>query len=372
MSVQTKTKFCVTVGILLFVLNVSAEQVSFTDARWKMEAEELSIVEHLGIRALYLKGGAAVLDDVQLMNGVIEFDISVSEARGFSGALFRIFDDQNFEHFYIRPHNSGMADANQYTPVINGVSGWQLYHGEGYGSPVKYRYDEWMHIKIVYVGERAEIYIDSDTPSVIVPQLKHKPALGSVGVNASNFSPAYFTNFEVHAVPDDYVFTEVESTVETAGEATVMTWSVSNTVSAESLAGATRLQDEHKNELGWTTLAAEATGVANLAWVQGHTPEAATAFARVRVTSETKQVKGLSFGYSDSVSVYANDTLLYSGDNTYMTRDYRYLGTISLFDKVYVPLEPGDNEIWFAVTEAFGGWGIKAQFDDLAGIIIKK
>jgi hypothetical protein len=32
---------------------------------------------------------------------------------------------------------------------------------------------------------------------------------------------------------------------------------------------------------------------------------------------------------------------------------------------------PGDNEIWFAVTEAFGGWGIKAQFDDLQGIVVQ-
>ena len=59
---------------------------------------------------------------------------------------------------------------------------------------------------------------------------------------------------------------------------------------------------------------------------------------------------------------------IYSGSNFYRSRDYRYLGTIGWFDKVYLPLEAGENEIWFAVTEAFGGWGIQAQFDDLEGI----
>ena len=51
--------------------------------------------------------------------------------------------------------------------------------------------------------------------------------------------------------------------------------------------------------------------------------------------------------------------------------DYRYLGTIGLFDTVYLPLHPDVNEIWFALGEAFGGWGIMAQFDDLQGIVIR-
>ncbi len=72
------------------------------------------------------------------------------------------------------------------------------------------------------------------------------------------------------------------------------------------------------------------------------------------------------------VAVYANGTLLYSGNNRYMSRDYRYLGTIGLFDTVNLPLEAGRNEIWIAVTESFGGWGIKAQFDDLDGIVVEE
>ncbi|MCH8059016.1 MAG: hypothetical protein IIA11_01020 [Proteobacteria bacterium] len=49
--------------------------------------------------------------------------------------------------------------------------------------------------------------------------------------------------------------------------------------------------------------------------------------------------------------------LLYSkGNNAYQSRDYRYLGTIGLFDAIMLPLAVGDNELWIAVSEAFGGW----------------
>ena len=68
--------------------------------------------------------------------------------------------------------------------------------------------------------------------------------------------------------------------------------------------------------------------------------------------------------------VYLGDRLLYSGTNLYQSRDYRYLGTIGLFDSVYLPLKKGRNNLWFAVSERFGGWGIIAALEDLDGLRI--
>jgi hypothetical protein len=68
------------------------------------------------------------------------------------------------------------------------------------------------------------------------------------------------------------------------------------------------------------------------------------------------------------VSVYLNGTLLYRGDNTYVSRDYRYLGTIGQFDEVPLSLQPGVNELVFVVSEGFGGWGITATFLDTNGM----
>jgi hypothetical protein len=76
----------------------------------------------------------------------------------------------------------------------------------------------------------------------------------------------------------------------------------------------------------------------------------------------------LNFGYSDTAKVFVNGKLIYAGNNTYQSRDYRYLGTIGLFDSVVLPLHSGENEILIAVTEAFGGWGVMAELENVDGI----
>jgi hypothetical protein len=228
-----------------------------------------------------------------------------------------------------------------------------------------------MHIRVVFQNSRAEVFIDSVTPTVLVDELMRPIAEGYVGVNASNFSTAYFANFQVSALPRDYVFAQPAEDLEERAETVVTSWMISDTFAGADLDGVTRLDESMTETRRWTSLPANYNGITNMARIQGLEDDKKTAFARLSIRSDRAQIKGLSFGYSDAVSVFANRTLLYSGDNTYVSRDYRYLGTIGLFDKVYLPLRSGDNEIWFAVTEAFGGWGIQAQFDDLDGITIK-
>jgi len=36
-----------------------------------------------------------------------------------------------------------------------------------------------------------------------------------------------------------------------------------------------------------------------------------------------------------------------------------------------LPLVSGKNELWLAVSESFGGWGVKAMFDDTEGIRVE-
>jgi hypothetical protein len=73
-----------------------------------------------------------VLPDVDMKNALVEFDVAVTPERGFAGLMFRYQDAGSFENFYIRPHQSGNPDANQYQPATNGSASWQLYHGDGY------------------------------------------------------------------------------------------------------------------------------------------------------------------------------------------------------------------------------------------------
>jgi len=341
--------------------------VPFDDERWSIEAVEHEVTEYLGQPALKIRGGAAMLPDVELRNAMIEFDIAVSGERGFAGLIFRLQEGGNYENFYIRPHQSGNPDANQYQPVFNDVASWQLYHGPEYAIPVDYKRNEWMKVKIIYAGMKAEVYIDSDEPVLKIDELRHDNGTGVVGINAAQFAAAHFANFRYTKLANAYRF-PFGSEPTQPDEGVVTSWQVSDAFDDVLIEQSNLLTDKFSNARTWTTVDAEVTGITNLAKVQGIAADKNTAIARLVIESESEQVKGLRFGYSDAVSVYVNGKRLYSGDNLYLSRDYRYLGTIGLFDKVYLPLKSGHNEIWFAVSEAFGGWGIQAQFDDLEGI----
>ena len=337
-------------------LGLHAEVVPFDSPRWKIQARESRIEDHLGRPSLYLGNGMAWLEDVELEDGIVEFDIAFTPDRGFAGPMFRMQDSNNYEHFYLRPHQSGQPDASQYTPVFGSASGWQLYHGPGYGVPVVYPYDQWMHVRVVFSGGQGEVYIDSDEPVLVMHELKREPQPGRVGLS-SYLAKAHFANFEYQDTPGiDLRGTPGESLAAPANA--VMNWSVSSAFPEAQLDGKDSLHATDTDGLSWTDLDAESTGITNLARVTNLNDDTNTVFARVSVAAEGAKVQRVRFGYSDRVRLYFKGKLVYRGDNGYRSRDYRYLGTIGLFDEVYLPLEKGDNEIWFAVSESFGGWGI--------------
>jgi hypothetical protein len=78
----------------------------------------------------------------------------------------------------------------------------------------------------------------------------------------------------------------------------------------------------------------------------------------------------MDFGFSDRAVVDLNGRALYRGDDTYRSRDYRFLGSIGYWDSLYLPLEAGENELVAAVSEHFGGWGVRARFPDAAGLTL--
>jgi hypothetical protein len=357
---------------IAFSTNSIAQTIPFDSDRWEINSRESRVEDYLGHQSLYLHGGMAIVKDSEFTDGVIEFDIAFSEARGFMGAVWRVQDGKNYEEFYLRPHQSGRPDANQYTPVFNGMSGWQLYHGEGYGARVLYDYNEWMHVKIVVSGRQAEFYVkDMENPVVVTHELKRETKPGKVGLSAGNFAPAYFSNFSFKAMEQSPALKGIAKQPEAAPEGTIMIWTVSNTFSERSLENKFRLSADDKANLTWQTLNCEKTGLANLSKVQGLEQEKNTVFAKVMIVSETEQVKKMAFGYSDRINVYLNDRLIYSGNNGYRSRDFRYLGTIGYFDNVYLHLKKGENVLWLAVSESFGGWGIQAMFENLDSIKLR-
>jgi hypothetical protein len=353
-------------ALLLVATPARAEVVPFQSARWLIEAQESRVVDVDGRASLVLKGGIASVAGSSFTDGTIEFDLRMSGERGFMGAAWRIQDAENYEEFYLRPHQSGNPDANQYQPVFHGVAAWQLYHGDRYCAPTTYRMNQWVHVKIAVAGRRAEVYIDDMArPALVIDELKRGLAGGRVGLTAGNFAPGTFSNFSF--TPGTPALAGTPRPPEPAPAGSVLAWQVSPAFDGATLG--TRIDTRARRS--WTRLAVEDRGLANLARVQGVAEKQDTAFARVVVRSDREQVKRMQLGFSDAVRVYLGGRLLYAGSDGYRSRDYRFLGSIGLFDEVALPLRKGDNEVWLAVSEQFGGWGVMARFEDLAGIQLR-
>lgn len=360
-------------GIIVLLMSLQAlaysqaQKISFTSPEWRFGNDKHRIETYKGQECLYMEPGFAVYEGLKFKNGIIEYDVSFSNTRQFSGVVFRRENDTNYEEFYLRPHQSGQADANQYTPVFNGLSGWQLYHGEGHGAPYDYKFDEWMHVKLVVLEERMEIYIDDmEEPLVYVPQLKRATRTGEIGFT-TNRSFVRLANLEVTPT-DEVVLKTVKKELPKLEPGTIASWQVSEVVSTADLLEQVSKQEIDLSTLKWKTQEVEYTGTLNLARLWPRTKEKNAVLAKFELSSDGEQIKALHFGYSDKVHVFCNGQLLYAGDNTYRTRDYRYLGTIGYFETVYLPLKEGKNEIWMLVTEAFGGWGVKGKFQDMEGL----
>ena len=346
----------------------AAEPIPFDSPRWQISAEENRIEEYKGKTSLVLRGGLALVADAEFTDGVIEYFCAFPDARAFVGATWRVQDAASREEFYIRPHQSGNPDANQYTPVFNGLSAWQLYHGEGYGTPVAYEFDTWFPVRIVVSGDQAEVYIgDLEKPALFVDDLKREEASGAVGLAVPNFGAVRYADFRFENVDAPKLRGRVERE-RVAPTGAVMKWKVSDPFAEKTLESSIEISSSHKEDLAWTVLKSEPTGLANLSRVSVLSRETNTVFARLTVVSDHAQWKTLAFGYSDRLRLFFNDRLLYTGNNGYRTRDYRYLGTIGYFDAITLPLQEGENELWFAVSESFGGWGVQAAFEDTDGL----
>jgi hypothetical protein len=333
-----------------------AETFSFDAQHWTLEGDEARFEAYRGRNAVFLKNGRATLRGVTAGDAVVEFDVAFPLERGFCGLAFRAADGDNYEEFYMRQHLSDMPDANQYSPVFNGDSGWQIYTGTRYCVPVKYSDNEWMHVRVAFTGSRGEAEIAGQP--VPIAELKRDRIDGGLALYA-NIAGARFANFEVRREP--VRLRTPPAAPETHEPGVVESWEVSTPFDGRA---------EIPASLQWKTIAAEKNGIANLARLAGPGKGRDTVIARVHLHSDRAAVRQMNFGFSDRVKIYLNGRLLYAGNDAYVSRDYRFLGSVGLFDTLALTLKKGDNDLSFAVTEAFGGWAVIAQFPDREGLRI--
>ncbi|MEE2525915.1 family 16 glycoside hydrolase [Hyphobacterium sp. HN65] len=355
--------------------------IEFAGASWRLAGNEARIETYQG-REVMLVDGRIWADDIDLADFVMEFDM-LSQPTGFVGVSFRALNDRNFEDFYMRNGAQDQIDAVQYMPVINGVTGWQMYIDGRFNAAVHFEPGAWTHVKLVVIGDRMDLYIDSNEPVMHVPDLQTDAASGAIGLRAGLGSQVRYANMVIRpAGPDDQIIGEVQSFEGMPGlpaglfstdlpETLIRRFEVSGTFEESRFAGVTQAEALPTADDQWQSLDVDINGAANLARVNSHSQLLNSAMVRTRLTADSAGVRELRFGYSDRIRLYLNGQLLYAAGNGWQARDPGFYGRVRLHDTVGLPLREGENELIAVVSETFGGWAFMADLPDRTGVSVE-
>jgi len=347
--------------------------------RWELQGEAKA-TDYLGRKCLRLDGGAAIVKDLEMRDGVIDVDVATVANRGFSGFQFRIDKDgANSEEVYLRLHKSGAPDALQYTPVLGTGANWQLYNGPGFTGAVEIPKGAWFHVRLTVSGAQAKLYVkDMEQPALVMNDLKSGVQKGQVALWVLT-GETYFANFEFR------------STAEAAWERhlppmppdALTKWSLSPSFDALARYLERPLTPAESDAMAWQDVVAEPPGTVPISRYresphprvsfQGDfskrlepQPGMKVVYARTSIESDREQTKRLSIGYSDDVSVFLNGKILFRGRSAQGFRDPAFLGIVNPEnDAVYLPLKKGSNELMLAVSELGGGWGFVCRLTEI-------
>ncbi|MEM1320677.1 MAG: hypothetical protein AAGG75_10505 [Bacteroidota bacterium] len=337
---------------------------------WDIQAEAYVLENYKGQQAIYLQRGLAMLKDREFFNGTIEFDIFLTERQSFPGVRFRAVDQQNMEVFYLRPHLSGKPDANQAIPLINGIMPFQLYFGPSYSVAYQYNFDDWTHVKVVVKDRKAQVYLDHAETPQLSWNLVHTPRSGKVAIGGGGAGPMHYANFKIS---EEAELKDFKVIAPQPIEGLVEEWEISDLFEEMVLDDLSQLEKVIINRKWAGKIQVEEGTAANISRqhrLRGQPGN--TVFAKLTLQSEKDQTLLFEFGYSDRVVAILNGVPIYRGNNRWRSRDYRYLGTIGLFDAIYLNLKKGKNTLLFAVSEDFGGWLITGRFKDRSQITVLK
>lgn len=339
--------------VMVCALEAPTESVAPSSLPWRYRAQTVRTEHHLGREAIYLANGYAELPNAGFDTGIIEFDLASPPGRAFLGLAFRMQGEADYEHLYIRTHQSGNPDASQYTPVFGSVTGWQIYAGERFSGVARFRFNEWMRVRFEIAGDSARVFVD-DTLVLSVPDLMRDRLAGGLALTALE-GGAHFSN--VRITPSSPP--PVPSVRAPHFNESVQHWVVSPAMPERDALTAAR----RSRTIGKPTASVEPNGILNIARHARWSRENDTALASFSLWADSPRHTRMRFGFSDKVRVLLNGALLYDGDDTRQSRDYRFLGTVGLYDALHLPLRRGRNIVTFVVTENHGGWAAAAALE---------
>lgn len=340
--------------LCLLSLHLNAEVITapMDPEKWSREPTALN---YEGREAFLLAGGAYELKDVKFKNGRVSVDIFTPGQRGFVGLVFRV-NDADGELFYLRPHKTRLPDTIQYTPVFNGLTGWQLYFDDRYLASAEIPTDRWVNYQLEFIDHRLKIFVDGDPEPVLDTQLKHEAREGAIGIWGNG--AGMFANFQYEILGDATSDEPIE--LEEPAPGVITDWQLSQRFTA-----ADQSAEEVPADIEFVQAKVEDQGFVNVSRYLPRGESKALAYGKTLLSSEQGDRVKLWIGYSDEITVLLNGKPVFQGNSTYNFRAPFALGLLDdKFDALYLDLEPGDNELIFAVSETFGGWGFMARIEE--------
>lgn len=364
-----KTILLLLMTTLASVSLYAQEIIPLDTNHWDFQGRGYLVEEYKGKKAAYLIG-AMTLKNTQFLNGTIEYDIFLKEERCYPGVYFRS-DGINGEQFFMRLHLSGLEDATQVAPLVNNLTPWQLMFGERYSFAHTFNYDGWTHVKVVVNGKQAQVFLDYASEPNLSWDLTMPEKAGSIILRGGRVTGLHIANVKVDPNATDII--NFNPIPRTPIEGLIPKWEISDMFEEKLMDDPSNLPSVIEARKWGRSVEVEEGTAANISRVQNlyNGEPGETVFAKVTIQSDKDQLKYFEFGYSDRVVTILNGKPIYKGTNFWRSRDYRYLGTIGLFDGVYLDLKKGKNILLLAVSERFGGWLVTGRIKDMDGIKIK-
>lgn len=152
--------------------------------------------------------GLVWLKDVQLTNGIVEFDVRGKDLlqQSFVGLAFHGSDDKTYEAVYFRPFNFRSDDAVRRVHAVQYVAHpthtWQKLRAEfpnQYEAAVSPAPDPngWFHVRVEIAAPNVRVFVNKNASSALVVKPLSQPVGGRVGLWVGNNSGGDFANLSI-------------------------------------------------------------------------------------------------------------------------------------------------------------------------------
>lgn len=358
--------------ISLFSLTISvanAEQV------WEIRSEG---IEKLGSgeNTIYrFEHGYLDGTDSDFRNGIIEFELKPTHERAFFYIYFRKQSTTESEEMYIRTHKSNAPDTLQYSPLYQGKSAWQLYHGENGTASAPLPVDDWVKVKLQVIGNKLSVWVGNNLEANIKDmRLSRSDKAGSISFRS--FIPrgsaakhtAMVRNISVQHLPNSEAVIENETEI---NPSIISHYKVSPTF--EVLAKSSREIPQEVLKQKWNSVTTNTQGVLELLKYRTIPKGIRTWAVAADVILDAKHPNQcqIDLGFSDAISLILNGKPVFFVDASYRYNANRQEGVMHAKQaSVFLDLKPGKNAIRAIVADSFGGWGLQAQLIDCKGVSV--